>query len=85
MEASRLNIMMEKSPTVIFTNRGQAFLTDIKVKQKGQLEVDVEVLGQRLDMDENGNEVMKYTLGIIKAKPLNIMRARHDATDRKRV
>ncbi len=68
MEANRINITKEKSPTVIFTNRGNPFTSDIEVGGKGQLSAELEVVGQSLSMDDNGNEVMKYTLAVVKAE-----------------
>lgn len=83
MEASRLNIVREKSPTLIFKNN--ALSKELLIGRKQQLDVDLEIVGQALEMDEQGNEVMRYTLKVVKASLLNVTKARHDATDRERV
>lgn len=72
MESSRLNIMKEKSPTVLLKNRGNAFTSGIEVGSKGQIEVTFDVVGQKLVMDDNGNEVMRYVLAVSNPKPLII-------------
>ncbi len=76
MEASRLNIAREKSPTVIFTNKGNPFTVDMIVGDKGQLDVEFEVVGKTILPDDNGNDIMRYTLRVIKATELEPRKSR---------
>lgn len=75
MESNRLNIVREKSPTVIFQNRN-AFTSTLAVQDKGQLDVELEVVGSSLEMDDNGNEIVRYTLKVIKASKFDPKLAR---------
>lgn len=68
MEANRLNIAREKSPTVILTNILYEFTDDMEVGDKGQLEATFEIVKQTIEPDENDNEVIKHTLRVIKAE-----------------
>lgn len=85
MEASRLNIMKEKPPALVFKNKAASFAQDVHVGKVGQVEVMLEVVGKSLSMDDNGNEIMKYTLAVVSANPIDSMKARHDTADRKRI
>lgn len=71
MEANRVNINRERSPRIIFSNRNHSFTGLLKVSEKCQLDVQLEIVKQSLQMDEQGNEVMRYTLKVVKAGILN--------------
>ncbi len=72
MEASRLGIIKERAPTVVLPN--YLFFSDIN--EKGQAEVELEVVGQKVEDDENGNEVIKYVLEIVSINKINQKDAR---------
>jgi len=67
MEANRLNIVKEKDPTLILVNMDNPMAQEIEVGDKGHLKVTLEVIKQVLEPDENGNEIMKYTLKVIES------------------
>lgn len=76
MESNRLNIVREKSPRLVFKNQGNSFTTDTVINSKGQLDVDLEIIATALEMDENDNEVIRYTLRVIKTKEIHQKKTR---------
>lgn len=86
MEASRLNIAREKPPTMVLINKANGFANglvgsipldiEFDVGDKGQLDVELEVVGQRFEMDENDNEIIKYVLRVVKASKLDATKVR---------
>lgn len=71
MEGSRLNITREKPPAVVFRNRSNAFIDEAIVGKSIQLEVELKVVEQSRNMDDNGNEIIKYKLEIVSAKAIS--------------
>lgn len=76
MEQNRLNIQVTKPPTVIFTNGGNSFVQEMNIGDKGQAEVEFEVVGTRLEADEYDNEIIKYTLKIVKTSKFDPLKKR---------
>jgi hypothetical protein len=72
MESNRLNITKQRAPTVILSRK----VFDGIIGEKGQCSCLLTVLGQKLETDDNGNEVLKFTLKISNTNKTIIKEAR---------
>lgn len=72
MEASRLGIKRESSPTIVLQN--YMFFSDIG--EKGIVDIQWEVVGQKVEPDESGNDQVKYILEAISVTKKDLMKAR---------
>lgn len=72
MEASRLNIRREKAPTIVLQN----YMFFSEVGEKGSADVELEIVGQKIEPDGEGNEVIKYVIEVVSIKKINDQGAR---------